>query len=310
MATSANWNSDWLWENSQRNYPLLDGVSRTSGAFIIPNTFLLDLSVSVPSNLSLPFQDYYIHEISSFGTGYIVTIRNGATEVGKFSILSSTHTWGKAYPVYTERDGNTQFIGSVVIGDLSDINLQPAGTHTFETEASRLQLRCVSTYVSGLSGLKISKNGVESNLITDTVVLRGGPNTRLSLEGNAITVDAIGDKEFLQDCVCEGGREKGEPIRTINGQGPNQNGEFVLMPSILCMDIQPIQNGVMLSDTCSTPCCGCEELEVVNTTLNGLTSQFQTLSAMAANLQSQMSRTQEIITNSPLYMKYDPTTTP
>jgi len=66
------------------------------------------------------------------------------------------------------------------------------------------------------------------------------------------------------------------------------------------MNITPITNGLSLSDVCSQPCCGCEELEA----LKGIARQFgdnaTTLQNFANRLSGEVSQMNTIVLGSRL----------
>ena len=311
MVVARNWNTDWLWENTQRKYPLMDNVSATTsgGEFVIPDTFLLDMCLPVDMDPDGSPAGYYISQIASYTGGYVVTISHNDDAIGVFTVSSASHTWGTAYLIFEVSSGaallDSEQVekGSVAIGDLDEIDLQPAGVWSFTEDEARIQPRCIIPAVPGLPGIRVKSSGVLSELMRDVIILEPGSNVRIrtDLDTNTIWLDAVGDEDFMAACVCEGSRGQGECIRTINGVGPNQNGDFTVQPGQSCLEISAITNGLLLSDSCSSPCCGCQELDIVNSALQVLRDQFATLNAFAERLETTAEQLQTVVTASPLY---------
>ena len=315
MAVARTWNVDFLHENSQRKYPLMDNATaqRSDAAFIIPSSFLLDMCLPVTSNSGGYPGGYFISQIASYSSGYVLKISHttstGVVDIGVVTVDTSSHTWGTAYLIFdittssTLIDPSQAERGSIVIGDLAEIALQPAGVWAFTEAETRIQPRCIIPMVPGTKGFRVRSSGVLSELLRDVIILEPGTNTQLRVDvtTNTITLDAIGDSDFLADCVCEGSRSVGDPIRTINGIGPNANGDFTIQPGRDCLAVDELSNGIMLSDSCASPCCGCQELDILNTSLQVLRDQFSTLHAFAERLETTSQGLNAVVTASPLY---------
>lgn len=301
------WNQSWLEHNSQRRYPLFDGVSATSldGAFKIPDDFLLDMSIPYPTESIVDPADFRVQSISSGSGGYVVTLSHGEQPIGVFTVSESTHVYGRTYPVFGIVQGVSVSAGSVTIGNLSNIDQQPAGLWLFDNAGARLQPRCVIPSIGGVVGIQIKQGSNLSDILQDTVILESGSNSRIRVDTdtNTIYIDAIGDDQFLEECVCEGGRQQGEPIRTINGVAPNANGDFVLQPGRGCISIDSITHGLLFADTCAEPCCGCEELDIIFQAMQTLQAQFANISGFADRLEASSAQIKTVVLASPLYSK-------
>jgi hypothetical protein len=81
-------------------------------------------------------------------------------------------------------------------------------------------------------------------------------------EDPQIIFNAIEGEGLTEECICED-EVTAQCVRTINGIPPAANANFTFIGND-CLEITPITNGVELADVCSAPCCGCEELEAVN----------------------------------------------
>jgi len=297
MTVGKHWNSDWLRNNSLRSYPLMDGVSGKSNdadaAFTIPQAFLLDISLTVKPDD--PPGQFHIMQIASYSGGYVVTIGRGGTAVAVFTVARSNHYWSKVYRIVGT--GTYEgYNGYVSIGDLEEIDAQSAGVWSFDVSDGLLQPRCLIPMTKGLSGIRISAGGDLSPVLTGTVRIEQGPNTRLRwMGGSTIRIDAVSNPEYAIECQCEGQYQLGPPIRTINGLQPTAAGDFIISEQS-CIQVEASENGLTVRDTCSEPCCGCEELAVVNTALKAVRDQMTTLNSFVSRLESRQESMDTIMT--------------
>lgn len=315
MVVARTWNVDFLHENSQRKYPLMDNATaqRSDEAFVIPSSFMLDMCLPVTADSGGYPGGYFVSQIASYSSGYVLKISHttatGVEDIGVVTVDSASHTWGTAYLIFdittssTLIDPSQAERGSLVIGDLDEINLQPAGVWSFTEAETRIQPRCIIPTTPGTKGFRVRSSGVLSELLRDVIILEPGTNVQFRVDAttNTITLDAIGDSDFLADCVCEGSRSTGDPILTINGVGPNENGDFTIQPGRDCLSVDSTSNGIIISDSCSSPCCGCQELDIINTALQVLRDQFSTLNAFAERLETTSQSLNTVVTSSPLY---------
>jgi hypothetical protein len=140
-------------------------------------------------------------------------------------------------------------------------------------------------------------------LLKNVLILDPGPNVQFQLDPatNTITLDAIGNEDFMADCVCAGSRNTGECIKTINGVAPTSAGDFTIQPGRDCLSISGLDAGLLISDSCSAPCCGCTELDIINTALQTVRNQFTTLYAFAQRLETTADGLATVMGASPIY---------
>ncbi|MFA5525215.1 MAG: hypothetical protein WC992_00120 [Acholeplasmataceae bacterium] len=264
----------------------------TTGSMKIPNSFLLDLYISLPSSQLLSPGDCYISSVSSYTGGYVVMVANNGADVAMFTVPAASHTRGRTYAVVAV-DSSGLALGHVAVGDLTEIDMQPPGDWLFTAAAARFQPRCVIPTVAGIPGVRIRSGGVLSDLIRSTLVLESGRNTRLRVQGNEVFIDAIPEEEMIATCAGDGA--VAEPICTINGVPAGENGNLLLTGSQSCLNIEAVQNGLRISDTCASPCCGCEELDVINNALQYLRNEYATLNSFAERLEETSEKLQTVM---------------
>jgi hypothetical protein len=301
MPISQNFNIQWLNHNSQRHFPLaFDATTKSvNGEFTLPDDFLVSLYLSIPTSLNVSPASFTIRTIQAFSTGFSVIIGyfDGTTvlPVARGAVLRDTHTLYRTYPMR----GLGSFYdvaGHMTIGRLENIDLQPPGEWQFDLTGGRLEVDSVRPQIRGVSSIQI-KNGIDlSAPITGDVILSAGENIRLELSAGdtpEISISAIDGAGLNEECVCEGGNQPTQPIKTINGIGPDGAGNFTLLGTN-CLTINPGDNGLQLDDKCAKPCCGCKELEVITDQLELLGKQAETDHTFmndlrtAVNLMSQM----------------------
>ena len=303
MAVAKHWHSDFLWGNTQRSYPLLDGTSGLdkTGAFQLPASFLVDASIPLRESGTSPAR-LYIRRIASWPDGFLVffALPDGE-EVASATVTISEHIFARQVPVTGLDADSPVHRGTLGVGLLEEIQNQPSGVWHFEPEATMLQPRCVIPTLPASPGVRVRSGGVLSELLTGTVILEPGANVNFRLEDNTIWLDAVGDEDFTADCECTGERAEGDPIRTINGEGPDAQGNFTLQAGRDCLEIVGVEHGLRFEDACSSPCCGCEELEAIQEALRFLQTQQTTMATHTERLNRQVEHMQTVVTSSPLY---------
>ena len=141
-------------------------------------------------------------------------------------------------------------------------------------------LRAVNVY-SGSSLIHIA---------TDILRLKAGENIRLTYEDDtqSIRVDAISGLN-LDPVPCNNNPfSVPSCIKTINGIGPDENGNFNVLGSE-CIQINPETNAISVHDLCSQSCCGCTELEQLTEGLSQLKAQEESLKLLIESVQAQQS---------------------
>jgi hypothetical protein len=302
------WNLEWLNHNSQRSYPLAEDATKTdlTRTFILPDDFLLGLYLPVHAGLDVDVDLFFIRSISVFATGYNVSIGyndnpSNPSIVASAIISQVTHTPNMSYAL----PGINQFddtVGKLVIGVLDSINLQPAGQFFFDYAGGKLDSDCIRPMIRGIQSIRVLNNGELSPPVTGHVILAAGSNFQISLAqvaGNPATVtfNAVDGAGLTATCECEG--DVGPPIRTINGQPPTTAGDFTLN-GIHCLTIEKITNGLQLDDTCSTPCCGCAELEQITHEIEMIGTGEATIQSFVDQLAKEVQTFSQIVLGSRL----------
>jgi hypothetical protein len=286
------WMVDWLNANSQRKYPLHDESTGkdTSGSFELPDDLLVDCILPVHPDPSIDPAKFHLHSVTVFATGVTLGLGYDGVAIGSATVDRTSFTRNTTV-VFQCTGDFFDTVAKVVIGSLDSV-LSYAGSFEFGLDGGRLCPTVVRPDIRGVNSIFL-KNGDElSDPIQDDIILEAGRNAQLILDNtpsdySRIIFNFIEGAGTVVDCDCKEGAAR-LPIMTINGIGPNSEGDFVLEDNE-CQGLNQITNGLQLEDKCAKPCCGCDELNVVTEKLDFMSSQIRTLEDLASRLDSQIS---------------------
>lgn len=302
------WNVQWLNQNSQRSYPLTDwatGLDKT-GTIAIPDDFILALYFPTHAGVDVQPERFYIKQLGIYPTGYNIAIgyndEDALPVVAVANIDRSTHTENRSYAL-PGSDSFDDSVGKIVIGSLTAIDQLPPGVYQFDPQGSALEVDAIRPMIRGISSITVVNGQDRSPRIYGDVEFIAGNNMRIvanQVESVApeIVFNAIEGEGLNEECVCE---EEGEGpcIRFINGIPPLPDGNFRMVGDE-CIDVGPIPNGLQLSDQCSQPCCGCEELEALTRQIDRFSDGVLTLQNFASSLGSEVTQMSQIVLGSRL----------
>lgn len=313
MAVTRIWNLDWTDANRQRSFPITgqSSCADISGSIRIPDDFLVDLVFSVPhiqqggtgrrSYLSPGL--FHIKTLSVFSRGVIIALGYNGVSCGTATINAADNPRDKAYAI----SGTGIFQdarGTVVIGTLDTLYESVSlGSYSFSLAGARLEPATVKPTVRGISSVRVVNGRDVSEPMTGDIHLVAGRNIRFVVTGpNTVRIDAVASPSLLSTCQCDTIKEPTDPIMTINGIPPDEGGNFNLIPSA-CMDIVPEGEATLrFTDTCSEPCCDCEELEVLRSDITLVQQQANTVSGLVSKFDSELSQLRTSILGSRLAM--------
>lgn len=301
-------NAEWLQHNAVRRYPLADdadGADET-GSFTIPTDFLLELDLPVHAGLDVDPARFFVKHVGAYSTGYFLTVGyqpadGDAVDVATCLVPRATHVENRAYAL-----GGVQpyddTVGKVVVGKLDSVDLESAGFWTFALEHSRLDPDAVRPMIRGVSSIVLVNGTEESAPLYGDVVLQAGANVQLVpviVEGQdpVVRINAINGAGLAEECVCEGEAAPRSPIYTINGVAPRFDGEFTLAEGS-CVNVEAVEFGLRLSNSCAQPCCDCGDLETITRDLTRFGEQVAAVNSFAAELRGAVSAMDRVVLGS------------
>lgn len=287
-------NLDFLNLNTLRSYPIKDGCSGISSdaSFTIPNDFIVDFQLAATYD---PSKRFYISEVSNFETTIAIEISDDDdVVVGLVTIDTTTHARYKEYYLAATEDyvGAT---GVMTVGALDGIQEQPNGNFSFVLAATEFETRTIIPSIKGVNRMIFNNADGSSFALTGDIVLIARTNLRFTdLGDNQVAIDAgenLGLNILCTDVLpC---------IQTVNGIGPDEDGNFTLDFSD-CANLTPIpaNTGLLLQDICCKPCTGCSDIEELTNRLTVTESQlieikdyYQSLFTLFENFKTTVSYT-------------------
>ena len=281
------WNVDWLSANSQRSYPLSETASAkdTTGAFQLPQDFLVDLVLTVPAAVDTDPALYHLKSLAMFSGGVVLTFGYNGEDLALTSIARADHTLNKSYRLLGQ--GNFYDAqGCVTIGSLDSLfNLTP-GVYTFDVTGGRLEPTVIRPDLRGVTSLVIQSGDELSDPLVGDILVQAGSNLRFTVDPvtNTVRLDCLLTGSDLEDtCGCSDPTQLLGPIKTINQVGANSAGNIEIQGD-QCIRLDPIDYGFKMSDTCSAPCCGCAELTIIKQDQQFVMAQQSDVSAIYSRL--------------------------
>lgn len=286
-------NSQWLGQNASRAYPIVDWASRFDATETIqlPDSFLLYLRFAVNVAMAVEPEKFYVQALLVSPTGYTLEIgyNDGTVSpptVAVTSVDAATHQEFRSYALVGVDDFDDSN-GFVVIGRLVDVALLPPGRYTFDPADAYLEVDAIQPNVRLIGSLTVVNGAERSDPIYGDIELVARDNMRITVsstegEPTQIAFSAIRGEGLNEDCGCPEA-DVGDPIRFIDGIPPDAAGNFKIIGDA-CLKVDPIANGLQLTDECSKPCCGCAELTALQNQLDRFRDGEATLRTFATNL--------------------------
>ena len=277
----AIYNLEFLNENSLRTYPLKEDTNILFEGIQLPNELLVDamfVMASTTDVLSPEFTILLARVVRLQASIALYFTDKDGLSLGSV-VISHEHKKYDTYYLSQIDELYDDSINKVVIGledELTDIDL-PIGDYTFNSELSP---HCIRPALRGVRSLSVV-NGVSiSDKLYGNVILKAGDNIALGVSDNTITISALDTTDTKEECDnCEEEYPKFICIKTINSVQPDGNGNIELVPGT-CLNIETSgAHELAITDTCSVPCCGCEELEAITTHLNTVDVNVASLSS-------------------------------
>lgn len=299
-----NWNLQWLNHNSQRSYPLTEAATKTdiTNTVTIPDNFIVGLYFPTHAGGDFLPANFFIKSLMIAPTGFAITLgySDGISniDVASANVVRGTHVPNRSYAL----GGIDEFddsIGTIVLGVLDDIDRLAPGFYTFTPAGGAVEPDAIRPMLRAVQRLQILNNNEYSDPIYGHVTLVAGTNVRIDVQtsGNQteIVFNAISGTNLNQDCLCNV-PPSGECIRCINGVC-SDDGTFTFAQDA-CVEISQITNGLSFTDTCASPCCGCSELDAINTQIDRFGDGVTTLQNFVTRLGSEVTQMSLVVLGS------------
>lgn len=293
-------NAEWLNQNSLRKYPLSEEalVRDTTDSFGLPDDFLVDAIIPVHATMNLDVSTFQVLRVSIFGTGIVLELGHNGVLLGTATIPVTGFVENSTYFVQGVGDFS-DILGKVTIGRLDGV-LNSAGVFSFDLANGRIEASVIVPDIRGVDAVQILSGNELGDLLQGDIAFEAGINIRMGLSTfggvSVITVDAIDGEGTIADCDCDGDLASGPGIKTLNGVGPDSEGNVELRGDD-CLEPLPVpeENAIDMDDKCSKPCCGCPELEVLAGDQGRMRDQVQTLENLAAQLEGVIAALQTVV---------------
>ncbi len=277
---------NWLDSNSNRNFPLVDGVSRldVTATFTLPNDLLVDLRIAAP--VSLDPTKFFVSKVSAFGSGLVVTIGvNSVADVATITVPLAGFVEFTQYAV-VGLPGYTQVGGVAAIGSAGAVLASSSGIFTFAFASTQILPTVIYPAAPSVSSITVIDALGGTTSLTGAIVLAAGPNGSIGVASQTITLDVESAVLINDPCACTdtGGRLR-SAIRSINGVVPDELGNIELVP-IGCVEIETATAQLKLKDSCAQPCCGTPELQTLADNAKNLDQFMADMAGRIADLES------------------------
>lgn len=296
------WNVDWLNQNSQRAYPFVDFAEKNcveSPDLVLPNDFLLALRLSVHTGHDVRIENFYLKSLVVSNAGCTVTFGyNDGLEYPDVAVAAIKSGEGVINCRMAGLGEFSDTVGYCAFGGDSSIFRDWVGYYTFSPESTPLEPDCIVPMLRSVTSLRVDNgNGVSEKYFGD-ITLVAGANVSIAVdkENSTITINAISSDGFEDDCSCD--IHSNLPcVTSIGGVFPDTNGN-ISISGLGCVSITGSGSTLVIRDTCATPECGCDELEVMSATIREMEDGIATLNTFIENLYSIAIKTNNVISNS------------
>lgn len=289
----SSYNVEWLNSNSQRAYPFRENASLQDGqgTITLPNYLIVDAVFCIAQGQVSEAAFYLTKMIYA---GDYVTLHFGSTfnednpseselkSLGSVTIVLADAVPYSSYRLSGPDDYYEDANCKIVIGDAQRLAEDiPAGVYLFTWDTAPFESHVVRPSLRAVRALQAVNGGDISGYVRGHVKLVSGNNIKLTAIGNdTIRIDAISSSGFVDACVCDGSFPVYGPVKKINGVTPDSEGEIRITAGD-CIKIDTGSSELTIRDSCSVPCCGCDELAAL---VSNMSVADSAISRMTSNL--------------------------
>ena len=291
-------NRSWPAINLTRSYPCTDWATRqdVTESFTLPDDFLAELYFPVAADQAVSPANFFIQQLAIYATGLSLSLGYNSTS-GAITVATMTVGRASFTPFMTlALPGQGAFIssiGKVVLGYLDGLDIQGAGHYWFSPAATQLDVDCIRPQLMGVSSIQIVDNNGPGKPLYGALQLGFGTNGQLTASDQTIQISAIQGVGLNETCECSGLPATATPITSLNGL-TSSTGAFTIVGDS-CMQVSSLANGLKVSDSCSSPCCGCPEQQTLQNSINYILQQIRTMQDFQSRIQTEVARMNSVV---------------
>jgi len=308
MPVGRPFNLQWRNHNATRAYPLADAASKRdiSGTIRIPDSLLVGMQLGIHVGLNVSPAKFFLRKLIVSPVGFTLVLAYDDEAdfpyVASVHVPVSTHVENAVYALGF-RDDFIDCVGEVMIGPLVEALELPAGDYTFSPAGGLLEPDAIRPYIRGISSLTVVNGGSRSERLYGDITLTAGTNFRITATTSpspVITFSAIAGEGLNEECECDNA-DQAPCIRTINGIPPTSQGDFTFVGND-CIVIEPSDgpHSLTFRDDCSKPCCGCRELDALESQLQRFGDGRATLEGHVYRVAAEVSQMNLVVLGSRL----------
>lgn len=292
------WALEFKDANAVRSYPLAEDASGrdSTGTFRLPFDFLVGLYLPVDYGLDVDGAGFFLKALGVYANGFTVTLGyqpaagGDAVDAATAFVPRAGHSPGRPYALGGVGDF-ADTVGRVVVGRFDGIDEQPAGQFGFAPADARVDPDCVQFTPRAVASLAAVNGTATSARLYGDVELVAGENFQITpvvVAGQRprLVFSAVQGEGLNASCDCEADASA-PPVRRVNGVTADPDGNLAVLGS-RCLEVNVVGGGIELDDTCSAPCCTCEELEKIAEQLGLFGARATTVEGFVTRLQAQV----------------------
>jgi hypothetical protein len=250
------------------------------------------MRLSVPYDVGLHFGGFYIHDIMFSSSMFVLQLAHIATQdivaraVGDLSRQENVQHQLLGTGVLAGTKGH------LVTGDSAELRGFPPGHYFFDHSMAALDPSVIYVQPKAIRSVTVVSSGGQSTEMTGRIRLVSGTGTQFrveTVEGVPTVIwDAVGSSNLRKECECDNSYDR--PVLTVGGLPPDSSGAVNIFGS-RCLGVVTQSAGLKLQNTCSEPCCDCQEDSGIDGRLDMLRQQYVTMETRVAALESRFDRT-------------------
>ncbi len=296
-------NIEWLNQNLLRAYPvredadvtpLLSGSVKAAG-LRLPTCLVTDFSFTLAFDAVADGTVPSLTGVAHAADGFSFEISLGDVVLATLSASISGHEINKAYRLVGSGD-NADCGGWIVLGDLERAAKElPEGVYSFTAGQVPFEVSTLRMAPRGVRSVTaVGKYGLRTYapLYGNVKIIAGSDMTvRNDAPRNAIWLQAESGTGYERTAPCKCGSAAVQNVRSINGMSV-ANVQIVGDGTCVTVDTDTTTKAITVSDACSTPCCGCSELNFVESAVATVSKSIDTLTSYAEALRARVEELQ------------------